>query len=143
MYLGDCIAVILGCPLPIALRPTPEGAYRVLGPSHVHGVVDGEGFLGPLPENYSVKVVYDPDGLLRPRFKNEETGVQSIDDPRLANWPVPEDWEPIEWTRTREDPMICVKYKNKSTGEIINSDPRLTPEILKSRGVLVKTISLV
>jgi hypothetical protein len=39
--------------------------------------------------------------------------------------------------------MFCQKFRNKVTGEEINSDPRLLPEELVARGIRLQTIKLV
>ena len=49
---GDVVAVLLGCGVPLVLRPEGGGAgggravghkYRVVGECYVHGLMDGEG----------------------------------------------------------------------------------------------------
>jgi hypothetical protein len=39
---GDCIFVLLGCSMPMVLRPVDDGRYRVVGEIYVHGIMEGE-----------------------------------------------------------------------------------------------------
>ena len=48
--LGDQVCVLLGCDLPMLLRPTSESEYQVVGSCYVDGLMFGEALLGPLPE---------------------------------------------------------------------------------------------
>lgn len=105
--------------------------------------MDGETLLGPLPSGWTVKASYGEDGLLRPVYHNSDTDTTCVDDPRLIDWALPPGWEPMPWTRTRDDPIACAKYRNKTTGEEINSDPRLLPQGLVERGIPCEVIDLV
>lgn len=76
------------------------------------------------------------------RFYNAETKITRDEDPRLG--PLPEEWEAVNrGERTSEDPRIYRCFKNKRTGEIVNSDPRMEPEVLRGRGVELRTFALV
>lgn len=46
---GDQICIILGCRSPLVLRPTTEGTYTVVGECYIHGLMQDEALLGPLP----------------------------------------------------------------------------------------------
>ncbi|TGO20288.1 hypothetical protein BPAE_0314g00100 [Botrytis paeoniae] len=46
---GDCVCVLLGTELPMILRPTPFVDFLVVGSYFIHGLVDGEALLGPIP----------------------------------------------------------------------------------------------
>jgi hypothetical protein len=43
---GDLICVLLGCSVPVILRPATDptlaGCYHFIGDAYVHGVMDGE-----------------------------------------------------------------------------------------------------
>ncbi|KAI0151766.1 HET-domain-containing protein [Xylariaceae sp. FL1272] len=141
---GDEVFVILGCELPMILRPLPhKQQFRVVGPCYVHGMMHGEALLGSLKHPWLVKVPGDEDGQDRAHFKNTETDLSTHEDPRLAEIPIPEEWEPIEFEWTTADPLYTKKFRNKNTGEVINSDPRLSPEALRERGIELETITLV
>ncbi|KAK7957721.1 HET-domain-containing protein [Apiospora saccharicola] len=144
---GDCLFVPLGCSAPIAIRRqrNMEGhTYRLVGPVYVSGLMDGEALLGELPDTW--RILYDTfhryadEGVL---YKNLETGSLVKTDPRLESIPLPEEWEPVAWTRKEIDPAICCRFKNKATGELINYDPRMTGKALKERGVDIQEITLV
>ena len=40
--LGDIVAVLLGCDVPMILRCRDEGGWTVVGECYLHGVMDGE-----------------------------------------------------------------------------------------------------
>jgi hypothetical protein len=39
---GDCVAIMLGCTMPIVIRPRNGSTYTVVGESYVHGAMTGE-----------------------------------------------------------------------------------------------------
>ncbi|KAI8631090.1 HET-domain-containing protein [Xylariaceae sp. FL1651] len=141
--LGDEVFVILGCDVPMLLRQTRNAEYEVVGDCYVHGIMDGELLLGALLPPWTVKVELSEDGAYRVEFHSDKPDAITADDPRLTDIPLPTEWEPVEFEWTPADPFYCKKFRNKNTGEIINSDPRLFPEALVERGVPVKTITLV
>ena len=53
---GDRIVVVLGCETPLAIRPVPEkpGRYKLIGSCYVHGMMDCEMLLGPLPSGWTI-----------------------------------------------------------------------------------------
>lgn len=127
------------------LRPTAEDTRHVVGDCYMYGVMDGEALLGPFSEDYRVDGQYGLNEVVEgvPGYTDKNTGVQQREDPRLTRIPLPTAWEAIEWNWTRNDPASCSKHRNKQTGEIINSDPRLFPEALRDRGVPITRITLV
>lgn len=38
---GDIIAILLGCSVPVVLRPQKGGHYTLIGQSYIHGLMDG------------------------------------------------------------------------------------------------------
>ena len=57
---GDIVAVLLGCPYPIVLRPADhtagtKGKFCVVGHPYVHGRMDGEALLGPIPAPWAIQ----------------------------------------------------------------------------------------
>jgi hypothetical protein len=49
--------------------------------------------------------------------------------------PLDESWRRVDKQRTRDDPLHVTYFEHVPTGQIINSDPRVLPGILRSRGV--------
>ncbi|KAI2607991.1 HET-domain-containing protein [Hypoxylon sp. NC1633] len=139
----DEVFVILGCYVPMILRRTPAGEYEVVGDCYVLGIMEGEAVLGSLPPPWKAIIKPNIYAHHRLHYINKDTGDSSGDDPRLDEIPIPPEWEPMEWKTTRADPYYCRMFRNKETGEVINSDPRLFPEALVERGIPVKTITLV
>jgi hypothetical protein len=75
-------------------------------------------------------------------FYNSETKITCDEDPRLG--PLPEEWEAVDrGERTSEDPRIFRCFRNKQTGEVVNSNPRMEPEALRHRGVKLWEFTLV
>lgn len=122
------------------LRPTTDGLFQVVGESYLHGMTNGEALVGPLPYPWKLKI-RKVSGRKEPLYSNPDTGTQTSEDPRLGDLPL--DWEKVERERTRDDPVIFAPYRNKRTGEEINSDPRLLPEALLARGVNLEKFRLV
>lgn len=141
---GDRIVTILGCDELIVLRPLPSNFYQVVGPCYLHGYWDGESLLGRMPASWSLKFVKDRSGIDVPRFVNAETGELTHKDPRLASLPLPEGWVQLaDVERTMNDPFTVQFWRNEKTGEKMNSDPRMTEEKLRERGVKIERFSLV
>jgi hypothetical protein len=40
--VGDRIFVLMGCDVPLVLRPCGKGVYRLVGECYVHGIMKGE-----------------------------------------------------------------------------------------------------
>ncbi|KAI1144510.1 HET-domain-containing protein [Hypoxylon sp. FL0543] len=85
---GDVVCVILGCSTPLLLRPLGNGEFRLVGPCFVAGLANGEGLLGPLPENIRVVIAIDEDGKEEIAFKDALSGEIFHEDPRLKSLPV-------------------------------------------------------
>lgn len=53
---GDVVAVFVGLPVPFVLRPAQLGpaqerpVFRIVGSAYAHGMMDGQIFSKPLPE---------------------------------------------------------------------------------------------
>jgi hypothetical protein len=56
---GDYICVVLGCKRPLLLHPlSGDGAYyQLFSECYIHGLMFGEGILGPIPSSWRRKVV--------------------------------------------------------------------------------------
>lgn len=77
----------------------------------------------------------------RHRYVNMATGEQVADDPRLGA--LPPEWERVVHERTADDPAYFQFFRHSDTGEVINFDPRLSPECLQARGVQLETFDLI
>jgi hypothetical protein len=134
---GDIVCLLLGSITPILLRPHQNGIYRVVGESYIHGLMDTEGLLGPLPTGWRLHRAWDfgPRPVQAQVFTNTETGVVICEDPRLGA--LPDEWE----YAGEYDPVRTARpeFRHVETQQVTRSDPRLLPEILKKRGVGVKS----
>ena len=120
---GDQICVLLGCTMPLVLHPTSDSQYEVVGECHVHGLQDGEAFLGPLSDEYQPILVWDQGYYSA--FIDKRTGEIQYEDPRLEDG----DWDTSARAPIRlHDGLISLK---------------VTPNILKRRGVNVQSIDLI
>ncbi|KAL1852905.1 hypothetical protein Daus18300_011987 [Diaporthe australafricana] len=143
---GETLFVPLGCLAPIAIRPAgnEENTFRVVGPVYLDGAMDGEAFLGQLPDHWCVQFdILKESASDKLFYKNLDTGAVVKTDPRMDKIPLPYEWEPVTWAREDIDPMICCRFRNKLTGELINYDPRMTSEALEKRGVNIQEIVLI
>ncbi|KAF2491615.1 HET-domain-containing protein [Lophium mytilinum] len=140
---GDYVCVLLGSNDQMLLRPHPAGSFQVVGSVYVHGLSDATALLGPIPAPWTVHVDDDDAGEYRHRFFNSITGQHHSlsEDPRLE--PLPPEWEHVPRDRTAEDPPVFETFRNKMTGEEMNSDPRMLPDALRKRGVPLQTFQLV
>ena len=140
--VGDQVCIFLGCYSPMILRPVGVGKFQVVGEAYIHGLADAIGVLGPLPSCWNAIIIGD-DKLGRPlqRFLNLQTGQYTAEDPRLDI--LPSEWERVAYDRTPDDPALFEVFKNRVTGEMMKSDPRLSPEALLARGVTLETFQLI
>jgi hypothetical protein len=137
----DRVCVILGCPLPMILRPNSSGRYQVVGPAYVHGLMDAEAVLGPLPSDFIVQVGTSAGWYGGFKFFNTITNETVTEDPRLGD--LPPVWVQTEAARLPTDPLHFMRYRNLADGKTINGDPRLLPEALRARGTSLKPLKLV
>lgn len=146
LALGDQIFIVLGCDVPLVLRPTSNGEYEVVGRCYLCGIMDGEAVLGPLDTYHVTSRAGDDDFYVKlPHYKNRDSPEEQLrsSDPRLEQIQLPSEWECISWERTRDDPRSCSKFRHRDTGEIIDYDPRMTAEALRGRGVPIRQITLI
>ncbi|KAI0022401.1 heterokaryon incompatibility protein-domain-containing protein [Xylariomycetidae sp. FL0641] len=86
---GDRVCILLSCRTPMLLRPVGGDHFRLDGPCYIYGASNGEPLLGPLPEGFIMKSVYDEEHrYYYSIFLNEETGTSQLEDPRLRGWPI-------------------------------------------------------
>jgi hypothetical protein len=137
---NDQICVLLGCRVPLILRPRTSGQYQVVGECYIHGSMNGEALHGPLPTHFERVVQVAPDsGLEFVAYVNRHTKEVHVQDPRLG--PLPENWR----LKSHDKDNLFSWIVNDETGEGHDEpglDPRLTPEALKERGVDLKEFEL-
>ncbi|KAK3378968.1 hypothetical protein B0T24DRAFT_589573 [Lasiosphaeria ovina] len=111
---GDVLAVFPGCPLPKILRPTENSAYEIVGSYKVCGLTYAEVFLGPVPETHYPMFGVDNYWVVRPL--SVEGGE-------------------------RNDGMPLFEFTNTKIGEVRRTDPRMSIEALRARGVPFETFT--
>ena len=111
---GDQICVILGCRSPLVLRPTTKGTFTVVGECYIHGLMQDEAFLGPLPHKMDAS-----------KAKGKPPREWTIRDPGAEKGP--DNW-----------------YVHTVTGEEVQHplEPRMTAESMQARGVELREFVL-
>ncbi|KAI1212289.1 HET-domain-containing protein [Annulohypoxylon truncatum] len=123
---GDEICVILGCALPLLLRPLGNGKFKLVGPCFMVGLMHGEAFLGPLPKNIRMVEAFDNDtSRLTFWFKDVISGELFYEDPRLKSLPL--DIDPFR------------SYLSQHHSAVLATDP----EALQECGIGLKQIDLI
>ena len=122
------ICVLLGCDMPMLLRPIANSQYQVVGDCYVHGLMNGEAFLGPISEYFQPITAFNEGrrgfyGV----FLNRWTGKIQYNDPRVEL--LPED------DNDKETPMI--------SWPDVTLTRRLTTEMIEKRGVKLQTFDLI
>jgi hypothetical protein len=133
----DVIVVLLGCYLPLVLRPAGS-KYRIVGAAYCDGFMRGEALLGGVPTEWEAVFRIYEEGVY-PAYRNTVTNEVQIDDPRLDFIELPPGWKKQEhaWMH------LYNRYENKDTGESMRPDPRLTTSALRQRGVDMKTFEII
>ncbi|KAJ4343109.1 hypothetical protein N0V95_006757 [Ascochyta clinopodiicola] len=145
---GDLLVHILGTRWPLALRPHQGDKYTIVGFTYVDGANDREALLGPYGQGWSGVAMYDmPTGKWWPTAWNEQTGSAQVEDPRLGSlpdgWSVRAHAEDGLWNWYLRDGDEEEEESRHMKVEVrMRSDPRLSVEGLRGRGVDVKTFSL-
>lgn len=148
---GDIIAILLGCLNPVILRPVRQNNeplssgsnFEYVGECFVHGLQDSTWLLGSLPHPWKSCTVRCPGLRLCLGFKNTETGVETLEDPRLEAMDAWERLCPEEGEIEQYFPFDYCVFRNKETGEVVTYDPRLEPAELEARGVELSWFSLI
>jgi hypothetical protein len=161
MRPDDKLFVLLGCSAPIVLRPASRSAssqtsahqsqmqYRVVGKAWVHGLMDGEALLGPLPPTTTIQMLQadSSHGFYEAHFYDTTLDTSSQEDPRLGD--LPPGWQKVEAEsvneplRTENDPYFFTRFRNAEKHITINADPRMLPEELQNRGVALQDVHLI
>ncbi|KAI0551876.1 heterokaryon incompatibility protein-domain-containing protein [Xylaria curta] len=123
---GDEVCVIVGCnSAPVVLRPVGGDEYILVGGCYISGIEGGEALLGPLPKQIRIMRVWDDaEQTYRNTFIDDETGAQSLADPRVKDWPIDHE-----------------KYHEqlKRTPIPLSIDP----EFLRGKGVNIRSFTLI
>ena len=136
---GDQACIMLGCRALLILRPNDARTYKVVGECYIDGFMESEALLGALPTNWQRILRHFPDlGSDYDNFMNVKTGVVQVDDPRLG--PLPAGWQIADHRRKHASNRFCNEELGVSATE---TDPRLSPEALRARGVKLHEIRLV
>ena len=123
------------------LRPVESGNFQVVGEAYIHGLEDDIAVHGALPAQWKVIITADSLGRALHRYVNLMTYELTAEDPRLGV--LPPEWERVPYERSADDPALFEVFKNSITGETLHSDPRLSPEALRARGVNLETLQLI
>jgi hypothetical protein len=144
----DQVFVLLGCTTPLILRPVMlqgKCCYRIVGESYVPGVMCTEALFGPLPPGWKVRYEYIA-GHLTQVFRHKNTMLQQ--DPRALLPPEGryrygpfQAFKNIEATIPKH--MLRQWFENVKTKQRTWADPRLTPQVLRKRGVDIQDLVLV
>jgi len=144
---GDHIVFILGS-APLVLRSVPgrNDRFRVIGECYVQGLMSLEVFAGSLPDGWRSKTA-SIDGFDKLVFV-DRSGNQTQMDPRLGA--LPQDWTfkfgseyPLKDSEIDEKGDLRSMWFVHSDGTLQCQDPRLTSELLKTRGVDIQDFILV
>ena len=113
---GDHVCVLLGSNMPMLLRPALSNQFEVVGECYVHGLMNGEALLGPLPDHYSgIAEFQQQQSWYVWGFLDNRTSKVQYNDPRLESVP---NYDPDYY-------------------------PILTPEVIEERGVKLRTFDLI
>lgn len=114
--------------------------YEIIGECYIDGLDNG--LFGALPAGWrmdfdKIKTGYGATHT----YIHSESGRKSRWHPSLE--PLLQEWKPFERERRPEDPSTFTCFRNDITGEERNSDPRLTAERLRRRGVAIRNFTFV
>lgn len=138
---GDQVMVLLGCSSPMLLRPA-RGGHQVVGQCYVQGFMYAEALLGTMSEGWEyVRRRHEVSNKHYPAFVHRPSGRVQCEDPRLGQ--LPEGWR----VKSHELEDAFSVYVNDRTGKVCGksylTDPRMTFEELRLRGVDMRTFRLV
>ncbi|KAK1451886.1 hypothetical protein CMEL01_06460 [Colletotrichum melonis] len=136
LKLGDQVAVLLGCDLPMIIRPGGPDRYQVIGPLFVHGLMLGEALKPPLepPWKDTLPVI---KGWAMPYFMNTETRELLKSDSRLGL--LSTEWEEVASTDPFLPPFV---FQNKIDENISVTDSRMSVDAIQKGGIKLETLEL-
>jgi hypothetical protein len=127
--------MLLGCDVPLILRPCPDDEWVIVDACHVHSMMNGKALLGRLPDNINLVRHLAPVGRYFVSFRNRKTGEIGRHDARASALS-------STWNVATHEMQEYYMYVNDETGEIW-LDPWLSEGMLRERGVPVRTFKLV
>ncbi|USW50912.1 Putative heterokaryon incompatibility [Septoria linicola] len=83
MERSDRICVLLGAFTPLVIRAAGDSSYQLIGWCYVHGLMDSEALLGPLPEPWRVEEHFLGRRQF-PKYRNARLRRSQREDPRLG-----------------------------------------------------------
>ena len=123
---GDRVCVLLGSRVPLLLRETSGLQSKVVGECYLHGIMNGEAFLGPLPNSFAAVSLWNMGRNAYDRvFVDKETGKTQYNDPRIE----------VNEQMVKEGKTFIQPDGSRGV--------YLTPNLLKRRGVNVQTFDLI
>ena len=125
---GDQICVLLGSRTALVLRQIESGNHEIVGGCYIHGFMEGEALLGPLPPGWHHVWSHGPKVKPRMIFLNRTTGERRLDDPRLGELPK-------NWHFVSDVEGSSAGFTHQADGSLSPWDPRISPEALRARGV--------
>lgn len=96
----------------------------------------GEAFLGAIPSPWKLRHWTSLKTSTWLTYYVDDSGQKTLEDPRLP--PLPPGWEEL-----RADDDSRPEFKQMTSGEVQDSDPRMSPEALKERGIILEEFRLV
>ena len=139
--LGDQVVVLLGCNSPLLIRAA-RGNYQVVGACYIQALMYAEALLGPMSEGWEyVQRLDQISGEYQDAFVHKQSGRVQCEDPRLGQ--LPEGWSVKRHEREDAYPIYVNDITGKSCGKAYTTDPRMTSEELRLRGVDMRTFRLV
>ena len=111
-----------------------EFQYEIIGECYIDGLDNG--LFGSLPAGWKLEFDKIKTGYgATHTYTHTGSGTRLRGHPSLE--PLPQEWKPFERERRPEDPSTFICFRNDITGEERNSDPRLTSERLRRRGIAI------
>ncbi|PMD40264.1 hypothetical protein L207DRAFT_565768 [Hyaloscypha variabilis F] len=143
--IGDIICVLLGCAVPLVLRPIREGKFSVVGECYCDELMNGAALLGPLPKEVDfVHTWVQERGVYRPAYINRRNGKVQGEDPRLAGHALPPGWRIEEHSEDGVNRSFVEENHNGTEKRWADwEDPRMRAEELRKRGVDVVSFDLI
>lgn len=103
--------------------------------------MDGEAFLGALPSPWKTELLRTNNSGKFLTYFVQPSKVKTLNDPRLP--PLPFGWEEVNIDDNGYHATTVGQFRNITTGEVTEFDPRMHPDILKQNGVKLERFRLI